>query len=516
MSKGKVSTQERRTGSGKQAGAVSIGPGKGPGQVRRPAATKVVARKAVAKKVVAKKAEASKAVAKKASARKVFDTKVVAPKPVARKAVVPVKASPAQALRRRAAPRPPTRDELDRLDRARMQWQFGDWVTLAAIDWDQVESHPLRGQLALLVGSAHLQLGDQAQARRFLLASRNWGGDREQIARVMVAGVHNVLGRIASIRREESRALGHFAAAVEGAGGDPRLATQARAITEIGRLDLFDQVISAVRQQSRLGVQGARVPPGPSVDRNGGLPVSALGGTRVLPGPLRVREDVEGGLAEAIRAGRAAIVVAGMRHSGSTALFNIIRMALEQEGLAFESFYSEGARRELLSDPDQGVLLVKTHEYRDDVAGRASVVITTRRDLRDAVASAKRRNFPLLQRVGGTVEYAKYNRALHGVWAERSDFEFVYERFMGLPVPEIAAVLELLGLRKADPVRIAQAVANLPTDQYETLLLSPIHVTDPEHILTFRDSLTPAEIERIQLDHSAWLRRYGYALVGER
>lgn len=460
-----------------------------------------------------------KTATKKPATKKIVARKAIAAKSGARKAVVPARALPAPGRpRRETAPalRPPTREQVDRLDRARMQWQFGDWASLVAIDWDQVESHPLRGQLALLVGSAYLQLGEQAKARRYLLAARDWGGDREQIARVMVAGVHNVLGRITSIRGEESRALGHFAAAVEGAGGDPRLAAQARAITEIGRLDLFDQVVKAVRQQSRLGATGAPVATGPGTVRNLAFPTSGPADMRMLPSPLRVREGRSKGPANAIRAGRAVIVVAGMRHSGSTALFNIIKMGLEEEGLAFESFYSEGARKELLSDPDQGVLLVKTHEYRDDVAEQATVVITTRRDLRDAVASAKRRNFPMLQRVGGTVEYARYNRALHSLWAECSDLEFVYENFMGLPVPEIRAVFELLGLQKADPVRIAQAVANLPTDQYETLLLSPIHITDPEHILTFRDTLTPAETERIQLDHHAWLRRYGYAMVGER
>src|SRR3546814_3525219 len=59
---------------------------------------------------------------------------------------------------------------------------------------------------------------------------------------------------------------------------------------------------------------------------------------------------------------RGAIVIAGMRHSGSTALFNIVRLALKQRGVDFASFYSEAAQAERLHDPDCPLLLIKTHE----------------------------------------------------------------------------------------------------------------------------------------------------------
>src|SRR3546814_19142334 len=110
---------------------------------------------------------------------------------------------------------------------------------------------------------------------------------------------------------------------------------------------------------------------------------------------------------------RGAIVIAGMRHSGSTAIFNIVRLALKQRGVDFASFYSEAAQAERLHDPDCPLLLIKTHEFRDDVASRASMVITTRRDLRDTVASAQRRKFTTYERLNGPGEYAKSTRTTH-------------------------------------------------------------------------------------------------------
>lgn len=215
-----------------------------------------------------------------------------------------------------------------------------------------------------------------------------------------------------------------------------------------------------------------------------------------------------------VRQGRVTVVIAGMRHSGSTALFNIVRGALDTAQLRFESFYSEGAGKELLDDPGQELLLIKTHEFRDDVASRATVVLNTRRDLRDTVASAKRREFPLLQRVGGVVEYAKYNRALHEMWFPRGDYEFIYEDYITHPERETRRVLEFLGLGLVDAVQISRDVQNLPTNQYNKLLLSPTHITDPERILSYRDSLTAEEIRGIQVNHGGWLRRHGYEMEG--
>ncbi|WPL15274.1 hypothetical protein Thiowin_00159 [Thiorhodovibrio winogradskyi] len=81
------------------------------------------------------------------------------------------------------------------------------------------------------------------------------------------------------------------------------------------------------------------------------------------------------------------IVVAGMRHSGSTALFNVLRLALKESGINFNSGYSENIDLDNMSKTP--VLLIKTHELRDDIKLRADYVFTTVRDLRDTIASAK-------------------------------------------------------------------------------------------------------------------------------
>jgi hypothetical protein len=53
------------------------------------------------------------------------------------------------------------------LERARTQWQFGDWPSLAALTRDTLQHHPDRAKLALLAAAGHQQLGDTAAAQQF-------------------------------------------------------------------------------------------------------------------------------------------------------------------------------------------------------------------------------------------------------------------------------------------------------------------------------------------------------------
>jgi hypothetical protein len=123
------------------------------------------------------------------------------------------------------------------LERVRMQWQFGEWETLSEIDVLTVEQHPDRAKIALVVASAWLQLGDSIQARKFTQHAKEWGCDKKLIAQLLIAGVHNTLGRVASLNGDEVRAMTHFRDAVKGVSGDSKLASQVRIQHELGKLD---------------------------------------------------------------------------------------------------------------------------------------------------------------------------------------------------------------------------------------------------------------------------------------
>ena len=80
--------------------------------------------------------------------------------------------------------------------------------------------HPQRASLALMVATGHQALGQSAQTRVFVGLARQWGCEPQLIARALIAGVHNTLGRaVAAAGKQRSHALQHFADAIAAGAG---------------------------------------------------------------------------------------------------------------------------------------------------------------------------------------------------------------------------------------------------------------------------------------------------------
>lgn len=128
------------------------------------------------------------------------------------------------------------------LERSRTQWQFGDWQSLTKLNRDTLQHHPDRAKLALLAAAGHLQTGksDSTEARQFIRLAQDWGIDKNLVSRVLIAGIHNNLGRAAAIVGQESRATNHFEKAIStGAPGSAtRLLAQARINEQFQQLGL--------------------------------------------------------------------------------------------------------------------------------------------------------------------------------------------------------------------------------------------------------------------------------------
>lgn len=117
------------------------------------------------------------------------------------------------------------------LNRARTQWQFGDWGSLAELSIEQIQHHPERARLALLVAAGYQQLGHQGDTRHFARMAREWGCERSLIGRVLISGVYNTLGRARALVGHSTRAQQHIQTAL--AVGAP---SQALALLTIARL----------------------------------------------------------------------------------------------------------------------------------------------------------------------------------------------------------------------------------------------------------------------------------------
>jgi hypothetical protein len=127
------------------------------------------------------------------------------------------------------------------LERSRTQWQFGDWDSLAKLDRDTLQHHPDRAKLALLAAAGHAQKGDSQAARQFTRLAQDWGCSKKLIGQILIAGVHNSIGRSAAIAGRKDRALSHFETAIAlGAEGSAvRLLAQARTGQQLQQLGLL-------------------------------------------------------------------------------------------------------------------------------------------------------------------------------------------------------------------------------------------------------------------------------------
>lgn len=129
------------------------------------------------------------------------------------------------------------------LERTRTQWQFGDWASLMNLDRETIQHHPERAKLALLAAAGHMQSGDIRDACQFTRLAQDWGCSKKLVSQILIAGVHNSLGRAAAINGEGERALQHFenAIAAGSPAGELRLLTQARLGEQFKQLGLSRQ-----------------------------------------------------------------------------------------------------------------------------------------------------------------------------------------------------------------------------------------------------------------------------------
>ncbi|ANY15042.1 hypothetical protein AW878_08945 [Bordetella pseudohinzii] len=126
------------------------------------------------------------------------------------------------------------------LERAKTQWQFGDWASLANMDRALMQHHPERANLALFAAAGQFQVGTVENARQYVHLAQEWGCGGEQLIRVLAAGVHNSLGRAAARGGMTKRAAEHFTAAVKVGtpGTDVGLVSRARLTEQFAQLGM--------------------------------------------------------------------------------------------------------------------------------------------------------------------------------------------------------------------------------------------------------------------------------------
>ncbi|RLA38706.1 MAG: hypothetical protein DRR42_28315 [Gammaproteobacteria bacterium] len=401
-------------------------------------------------------------------------------------------------------------DDSGNLSLAKANWYFGEWEELTEINLNQLKNHPDLAIFSVLKASGFQQLDQIENCRKYVEIAKSLDCDPKLISTLLIAGIQNSLGKIAAIQGRTEKAKGYFSDSVNigNSGRTVSIAAHARSVKQLASMGLIPEVEKFIEvenrdthssnseqlEKSRINYAAVK-----AFAMNRGLDL--VNDKDKYPDKISLQEIL--GLGKDVD-----LVVAGMRHSGSTALFNLLRLALESLGIEFESGYSETTWLQQ-SERKTQLRLIKTHEIRDDLIVGQAIIISTVRDLRDTVASAARREWGRYLQLGA-VEYAKFNRSLNEMWNEQAHYTFNYEQFI---TESNAAVSALLGFLDIDSVDIAQLMAelkSLPTDNWDKTLLSPTHITDPKRLLSYIDTLSQDDAETITRQNYKWLLANGY------
>ena len=100
-------------------------------------------------------------------------------------------------------------------ERAEAQSQTRGWQSLARLDSDILQNHPDRAKLVLFAAASRLQTGLIQEARECLILAHEWGGSKKLLGQILIAGIHNSLGRAATLSKRKDHAYSHFEKAIQ-------------------------------------------------------------------------------------------------------------------------------------------------------------------------------------------------------------------------------------------------------------------------------------------------------------
>lgn len=205
------------------------------------------------------------------------------------------------------------------------------------------------------------------------------------------------------------------------------------------------------------------------------------------------------------------ILCAGMRRSGSTWLYNVLRYCYLNAGYRTYGDYVKEYNASVPAD----VHVVKVHPFNRELCGRADHVFTTIRDLRDAVASMVR--FKLAHNTPTGI--ARAARQLiareYEPWAPYAALEIRYEEMILDRPGTIAKVLRILELPDVDPQEVQRDIEKLTRmalpDRDRATQLWPRHLTDGR-LGSYADTLSPRLVEIVEDVAGDWLAKHGYSV----
>ncbi|HEY3913750.1 MAG TPA: hypothetical protein VGN61_04615 [Verrucomicrobiae bacterium] len=207
-------------------------------------------------------------------------------------------------------------------------------------------------------------------------------------------------------------------------------------------------------------------------------------------------------------------VCAGMYRSGSTWLYNAVRLILRDAKVPDLEAGWITDKEKLLNHKNS---VIKTHNFEPDLANRKALVLTSHRDLRDIAGSLVRKfksELPIKQ-LHETVES-------HAQWAPIAVYDLRYEDLLTDKPAQLRNLAQALQLPAATRAQLSYesiseaidkeqfAEGRATSQRYDPVnLLHEGHITDGRHG-SWKDTLPPQVVTTIEQEFGPWLAARNY------
>ncbi len=207
------------------------------------------------------------------------------------------------------------------------------------------------------------------------------------------------------------------------------------------------------------------------------------------------------------------ILAAGMPRSGSTWLYNAARLLILSSPSMAQQF-SCGWIGDWKHIPKNKYMLIKVHDYDDNLAHEAACVLYSYRDVRDAIASCFRKfgQMPSLETADHFIDE-------HERWTKVANYSMRYELMLQHKEDVVSQLIRILKLDNVDRRQIVfdleKLSYNQPGPKNEIYHLSNLyhrrHITDGRHG-SWKGLLDNNLIKQIETNHRDWFEKYGYLI----
>lgn len=209
------------------------------------------------------------------------------------------------------------------------------------------------------------------------------------------------------------------------------------------------------------------------------------------------------------------ILTAGSPRSGSTWLYNAVRLICEQAGgrtLGGWIGDLDVVGRSGACDD----LVIKIHNADPKLARRANFVFSSHRDLRDIGASIREMGWAKSDN-GVMRQVAKVRRA-HAFWSAEADLDVAYDAILKRPQKILRRLADILRVPVDDEalerinveLKGLSAESGRMTAQHDAVNLMHDGHRKDGRAGSWRERMTEELAARIVAEHGDWLRTYGY------